>query len=177
MIFRETELPGVFLVDVEPKDDERGSFTRIWDSAELAEQGLDGHVVQCSVSHNARAGTLRGLHYQEEPHAETKLVRCLRGALYDVALDLRPSSPTFKRWVGVELRAGEPTGLYIPKGFAHGFQTLADDTEIFYAISELYEPTASRGVRWDDPAFAIEWPEADSRVISERDRTWADFQS
>lgn len=176
MKFRETELPGVVLVESERHNDERGSFMRIWDMAELAAHGLEPLPQQWSLSSNRRAGTLRGMHYQEEPHQEAKLVRCVRGALYDVAIDLRPESPTYKRWFAVELRAGDPTAVYIPEGLAHGFQTLEDDTEVLYAISTPHEPSASRGVRWDDPAFGIEWPEAESRVISERDRTWPDFE-
>ncbi len=175
MNFRETPLPGVLVVESEPHADERGSFVRIWDEAELAQHGLASSPAQWSLSSNTRAGTLRGMHYQEAPHAEAKLVRCVRGALYDVALDLRPDSPTFKRWFAIELREGDAKALYIPEGFAHGFQTLEDDTEVLYAISVPYEASASRGVRWDDPAFGIEWPDAEPRVISERDRTYPDF--
>jgi dTDP-4-dehydrorhamnose 3,5-epimerase len=177
MIFKETEIPGVFLVESEPHTDKRGTFTRIWDMAELAAHGLEAAPKQWSLSSNTRAGTLRGLHYQAEPHAEAKLVRCIRGALYDVVLDLRRDSPTFKGWLAVELRAGDARALYIPEGLAHGFQTLEDDTEVLYAISAHYEASASRGVRWDDPAFGIEWPAADSRIISEKDRSWPDFTS
>jgi len=177
MNFTETEIPGVLVVESELHGDERGAFVRIWDTAEFAERGLESRPMQWSLSSNTRAGTLRGMHYQEEPHAEAKLVRCVRGALYDVALDLRADSPTFKRWFAVELRAGDARALYIPKGLAHGFQTLEDHTEVLYAISAPYEASASRGVRWDDPAYGIEWPEADSRVISERDRAWPDFRS
>lgn len=172
MRLQETEIPGLLLVEGEQHRDERGWFMRIWDEAE---QRIGPHPKQWSLSYNLRAGTLRGLHYQEQPHAEAKLVRCVRGALYDVALDLRPESPTFKRWFAAELRAGEPNAVYIPEGLAHGFQTLEDDTEVLYAISTPHEPSAARGVRWDDPAFAIEWPEAEERVISDRDRTWPDF--
>jgi dTDP-4-dehydrorhamnose 3,5-epimerase len=175
MKFTETEIPGVVIVESEPHGDERGTFVRIWDTAVFAERGLEALTAQWSLSSNRNAGTLRGMHYQAEPHAEAKLVRCIRGAIYDVALDLRADSPTFKRWAGVELRAGDACALYIPKGLAHGFQTLEDDTEVLYAISAPYEASASSGVRWDDPAFGIEWPEAESRVISERDRTWPDF--
>jgi dTDP-4-dehydrorhamnose 3,5-epimerase len=175
MNFTETEIPGVLVVESEPHGDERGSFVRIFDTTEFAGRGLEAQPMQWSLSSNTRAGTLRGMHYQAEPHAEAKLVRCVRGALYDVALDLRADSPTFKRWFALELRAGDARALYIPEGLAHGFQTLEDDTEVLYAISAPYEASASRGVRWDDPAFAIDWPDAASRVISERDRTWPDF--
>jgi dTDP-4-dehydrorhamnose 3,5-epimerase len=175
MKFTETEIPGVVIVESEPHGDERGTFVRIWDATVFADHGLEPRPAQWSLSSNTHAGTLRGMHYQAEPHAEAKLVRCIRGAIYDVALDLRADSPTFKRWAGVELRAGDARALYIPKGLAHGFQTLEDDTDVLYAISAPYEASASSGVRWDDPAFGIEWPEAESRVISERDRTWPDF--
>jgi dTDP-4-dehydrorhamnose 3,5-epimerase len=175
MKFTETEIRGVVLVESEPHGDERGTFVRIWDTAVFADHGLNARPAQWSLSSNTRAGTLRGMHYQDEPHAEAKLVRCIRGAMYDVALDLRRDSPSFKRWVAVELRAGDARALYIPEGLAHGFQTLEDETEVLYAISAPYEASASRGVRWDDPAFGIEWPEAADRVISERDRTWPDF--
>jgi dTDP-4-dehydrorhamnose 3,5-epimerase len=172
---RETELPGAFVIELDPREDERGSFTRVWDGPELERHGLDARIAQCSVSFNRRAGTLRGLHYQADPHAETKVLRCTRGALFDVIVDVRPESPAFKGWLGVELREGDGRALYVPAGFAHGFQTLEDDTEVFYAISVPYEPSAGRGVRWDDPAFAIDWPSAVERTISERDRTWPDF--
>lgn len=177
MKFTQTEIFGVVLVESEPHTDDRGSFMRIWDRAELSEHGLEPQPVQWSLSYNTRAGTLRGMHYQEEPHAEEKLVRCVRGALYDVALDLRRESPTFGRWFAVELRAGDPTALYLSAGLAHGFQTLEDGTEILYAISAPYEPAAARGVRWDDPTFGIHWPDAESgRIMSDRDRSWPDYE-
>jgi dTDP-4-dehydrorhamnose 3,5-epimerase len=175
VIFRETDIPGAFVVEPEPIADERGSFARIFDAAEFDERGLDTEFGQWSVSYNERAGTLRGLHFQREPHEETKLVRCTRGALYDVIVDLRPGSPAFMRWTSVELSADNRLALYIPKGLAHGFQTLADGTEVAYAISEPHAPESAAGVRWDDPAFGIEWPEAEERVISEKDRSWPDF--
>lgn len=177
MILHETELHGVFVVELEPREDERGSFTRVWDGPELERLGLDARIAQCSVSLNRRAGTLRGLHYQASPHGETKVLRCTRGALFDVLVDLRRGSPTFKRWFGFELRARDDRCLYVPEGLAHGFQTLEDETEVFYAISVPYEPSSARGVRWDDPAFAIEWPETPERTISERDRAWPDFEA
>lgn len=175
MIFRETEIPGAFVVEPEPIADERGFFARTFDADEFAARGLETDYVQWSVSFNERAGTLRGLHFQREPHAEVKLVRCARGSLYDVIVDLRPDSPSFRRWTAVELSAENRLALYIPKGLAHGFQTLDDSTEVVYAISERYEPTAAAGARWDDPAFGIEWPPAEERLMSEKDRSWPDF--
>jgi dTDP-4-dehydrorhamnose 3,5-epimerase len=177
MIFHETELSGAYVIEPEPLEDERGFFARVFDADELAARGLETRFAQWSVSHNARAGTLRGLHFQSAPHEETKIVRVTAGALHDVIVDLRPDSPAFKRWVAVELSAENGHSLYIPKGFAHGFQTLAEATEVFYAISTPYEASAAAGVRWDDPAFAIEWPEAERRTISEKDRSWPDFTS
>jgi dTDP-4-dehydrorhamnose 3,5-epimerase len=171
-----TRIGGVFLLDVEPRSDERGSFSRIWCRHEIAEAGLVTDVAQASLSFNIRKGTLRGLHLQAPPHDEVKIVRCTRGAIFDVALDLRPGSPTFKRWVGVELSADNRRAIYIPVGCAHGFQTLLPDTEILYQMSTFHVADAARGVRWNDPAFGIEWPE-DDRMISERDRTYPDFES
>ncbi|HXF97252.1 MAG TPA: dTDP-4-dehydrorhamnose 3,5-epimerase [Gaiellaceae bacterium] len=175
MIFRETLLPGAWIVEAEPVEDERGFFARIWDAREFEERGLNGRLVQCSISFNRREGTLRGLHYQAPPHEEAKLVRCTRGAIFDVAVDLRRDSPTFGRWVGVELTEENRRALYIPEGCAHGFLTLVDGCEILYQISEFYAPEAARGVRWDDPAFGVRWP-AEVRVINERDRTYPDFE-
>jgi dTDP-4-dehydrorhamnose 3,5-epimerase len=176
MIFQETELAGVFEIGLEPKCDERGFFARSWCQQEFEQQGLSQRPVQCSISFNRKKGTLRGMHYQIEDYAETKLVRCTRGAIYDVAVDLRPHSATFMRWMGVELTSTNRHALYIPEGCAHGFLTLADDTEVLYQISETYHPEAARGVRWNDPAFNIAWPEL-VEVISERDRTYSDFES
>jgi dTDP-4-dehydrorhamnose 3,5-epimerase len=174
MIWRETELPGAFVVESEPIEDERGWFARIYDESELAERGLAPRFVQGSAAFNKEWGTLRGLHYQAEPHAEAKLVRCIRGAVHDVIVDLRPGSETFKRWAAVELSAAGGEMLYIPEGLAHGYLTLEDETETFYLISAAYAPEAARGVRWDDPAFGIEWP-YDPRVMSDRDKAWPDF--
>lgn len=174
MIVRQTEISGVFEIDIEPNGDERGFFARTWCSQEFARHGLKPELVQCSVSFNHKKGTLRGLHYQAEPHPEAKLVRCTSGAIYDVAVDLRQQSPTFKKWIGVELSAENRKSLYIPEGCAHGFLTLRDNSEIFYQMSEFYHPDLSRGVRWNDPAFAVCWP-AEVEVISERDRTYPDF--
>jgi dTDP-4-dehydrorhamnose 3,5-epimerase len=172
MIFRETSLPGAFVIDVEKQDDVRGFFARTWCRREFEAHGLDTRIVQCSVSFNARRGTLRGLHYQVPPYEEVKLVRCTKGVIYDVIVDVRPGSRTFLETLGVELTADNGRMLYVPKGFAHGFQTLVDETEIFYQISEYYTPEAQRGLRWDDPALGIEWPETPERVISDRDAAW-----
>jgi dTDP-4-dehydrorhamnose 3,5-epimerase len=175
VIFVETELPGAFVVELERREDERGFFARAWCRREFEQHGLAGRLLQCNISFNERAGTLRGMHYQVAPNAEAKFIRCTRGEVYDVIVDLRPSSPTFKRWFGVELTAANGRALYVPEGFAHGYQTVVDETETFYQVSELYTPSAERGVRWDDPAFRIEWPEVEQRVISEKDRSWPDF--
>ena len=163
-----TALPGVHLIHLERIEDERGSFARSFCQREFAEHGLEPTVAQCNISHNRLAGTLRGLHYQLPPAAEAKLVRCTRGAIFDVAVDLRPSSPFFGHWYGAELSAANDSMLYIPKGFGHGFQTLVDDTEIAYQMSEFYVPGLAAGVRYDDPALGILWPLPIS-VISDRD--------
>jgi dTDP-4-dehydrorhamnose 3,5-epimerase len=175
MTFVETKLPGVFEIRLEPKPDERGFFARTWCQREFEAHGLNSSLVQCSVSFNGRKGTLRGIHYQIAPHEETKLVRCTRGAMYDVVVDLRPQSPTFKDWIAVVLTAENRKMVYVPKGCAHGFLTLKDDSEVFYQMSEFYNAESARGVRWDDPAFQIAWPEKVA-LISERDRTYANFK-
>ena len=176
MRFTETDIAGAYLVELEPFSDERGTFARIWCEDELRARGLTAHLSQCSISRNRRAGTLRGMHFQRPPHEEAKLVRCTRGAIYDVALDLRPSSPTERRWVAAELTAENGSALFIPEGCAHGFQTLVDDSDVLYLISRPYVPDAAGGVRWDDPAFGIEWPHAIGRTLSERDRQWPDYE-
>lgn len=170
MHLRPLELEGAFVVDVVPHFDERGLFARTWSAAEFAECGLGVSWVQCSTSFNARSGTLRGLHYQAEPFPEEKLVRCTSGSVFDVIVDLRKASETFGRWVGIELSADNRRGVFIPAGFAHGFQTLEDGTELCYLISETHRPELARGVRWDDPTLAIVWPSCPRRIISERDR-------
>jgi dTDP-4-dehydrorhamnose 3,5-epimerase len=175
VIFTETEVLGAFIIDLERRGDERGFFARAFCRREFEEHGLNPEVVQCNLSLSADIGTLRGMHFQLPPHEEAKLVRCTRGALYDVALDLRPKSPSYLRWVGAELTAENRTMLYVPEGCAHGFQTLATDTEAFYQVSASYAPEAERGVRWDDPAFGIEWPEAAERTLSDKDRAWPDY--
>jgi dTDP-4-dehydrorhamnose 3,5-epimerase len=170
MIFRETPLAGAWVLEPERFEDERGFFARTYCRRDFEARGLDPAIAQCSVSWNHRRGTLRGLHFQIAPHEEMKLVRVTRGAVWDVIVDLRPESPSFKRHFGITLSAENRHELYIPKGVAHGFQTLEDGTEVFYQISELYAPDSARGYRWDDPAFAIPWPEPVT-VISEKDRT------
>ncbi len=171
MRFLTTTVAGVHVVEQERHVDERGFFARTWCAQEFEQNGLEPRLVQCSVSFNHRRGTLRGLHYQAPPAAEVKLVRCTRGALFDVALDLRPDSPTFRQWVGVELSEASGRALYIPRGCAHGFLTLADATEVAYQMSAPYAPQAARGVRWDDPFFAVAWP-GPVQVIAERDRDY-----
>jgi dTDP-4-dehydrorhamnose 3,5-epimerase len=174
MIFTETPLTGAYLIDLEKRGDERGFFARAFCEREFASHGLVTHFVQINNSLSARQGTLRGMHYQLAPKAETKVVRCIRGALYDIILDLRDGSPTFGQNFGAELTAENRRMMYVPKGFAHGFFTLADDTEAFYLVDESYAPESERGIRWDDPRFAIRWP-AQPNVISDKDRNFPDF--
>ena len=174
MIFKETKLKGAFIIEPERIEDERGFFARTFCRKEFEVNGLNPNLVQCSLSFNKKKGTLRGMHYQTAPHEETKLVRCTRGAIYDVMLDLRPNSPTFKQWVSVELTGENRRMLYIPEGVAHGFQTLQEETEVLYQMSEFFHPECARGVRWDDRKFGIEWPSGE-RIISERDRAYPDF--
>jgi dTDP-4-dehydrorhamnose 3,5-epimerase len=174
MVFSETRLRGAYVIDLERREDARGFFARSWDTHEFSVRGLNSRVVQCSVSFNARRGTLRGMHYQAKPYEEAKLVRCTRGAAYDVIVDLRADSPTHLQWEAIELTEGNHRMIYVPEGFAHGFQTLEDATELFYQMSQVYHPETARGVRWDDPAFGIRWP-AGERIISERDRAYPDF--
>lgn len=176
MILREASIAGAWTIDVEPLIDERGLFARTFDAALLTERGLSADVVQCSTSFSARAATLRGLHFQAEPHGECKVVRCTAGAVYDVLVDLRPGSATHGRWAAFELTSENRRAVYVPRGVAHGFQTLVDGSELVYMMDAPFEPAAARGVRWDDPAFAIEWPAAPGgRTISERDRGFADY--
>lgn len=175
MILTPAALDGAFLVDIEPHGDERGFFARTYCESELRTAGIDLHLVQWSISYNASRGTMRGLHWQADPYGETKLVRCVRGAIFDVIVDIRPQSPTRGRWLGVELDDGSRRSLLVPTGFAHGFQTLTDDAEVLYGISPEYVPGAGRGLRWDDPALEIEWPDVPVRVVSDRDRSWPDW--
>jgi dTDP-4-dehydrorhamnose 3,5-epimerase len=172
--FSPTALAGACIIDIEPVPDERGFFARSWCREEFAKHGLNPDLAQCSISFNKIRGTLRGMHYQAKPHEETKVVRCTRGAIYDVIVDLRPESSTFRKWIAVELSADNRRMLYIPVGFAHGFQSLVDDTEVFYQISTYYRPESARGARWNDPVFAIEWPVTE-RIISDKDRQYPDF--
>jgi len=174
--FSELELPGAWRVELEPHEDERGYFARTFCAEEFAAHGLATRYPQCNLSYNRSVGTLRGLHLQVAPHGEAKLVRCVSGALHDVIVDLRAGSPTRRRWLAVELDARSGTALYVPEGFAHGFLTLREDTEVFYQMGSAYAPGAQRGFRWDDPAFGIDWP-FPPQTISERDRTWPDFDS
>lgn len=174
MIFTPTELKDALIIDPEIREDARGFFARIWCQDELGSQGINTNVVQVNMSYSRTRGTLRGMHYQRAPHAETKLVRCTMGAIYDVIVDIRPGSPTYLRWIGVELSAQNHRMLYIPEGFAHGFQTLTDDVEVTYQVTAFYTPSAEGGARYNDPAFGITWP-LDVTVISDKDRSWADF--
>ncbi len=175
MIFQPTGLAGAYVIQVEELTDERGFFARSWCQHEFEAHGLNPRLAQCNISYNRWQDTLRGMHYQVAPHEEAKLVRCTQGAIYDVIVDLRPSSPTYLYDFGITLTPAERNMLYVPEGFAHGFLTLADDTEVFYQMSEFYVPGAARGFRWDDPAVSIAWPRAVS-VISERDAAYPDLQ-
>jgi dTDP-4-dehydrorhamnose 3,5-epimerase len=173
--FTPTDLDGAHIIDLEPVDDARGFFARSWDEREFAERGLETRIAQCNVSFNSRRGTLRGMHFQRPPYEEVKIIRCISGSLFDVIVDLRPGSPSYKRWTGVELNAENRRMLYVPRGFAHGYQTLEDDTESFYMVSEFYMAAAEGGVRWNDPAFGIDWPLGAPTEISDKDRSWPDF--
>jgi dTDP-4-dehydrorhamnose 3,5-epimerase len=175
MRFVQTSLRDAYIVEPEKHADDRGFFARTWCQQEFRDRGLDADLVQCNLSFNHKKGTLRGMHWQQPPFAETKLVRCTQGAIYDVIVDLRPDSPTLGQWIGVELTPENSRALYVPQGFAHGFQTLSDRTEVFYQMSSFYQPGAAQGFRWDDPAFQIDWPEAVS-VISDRDRSYTRYQ-
>lgn len=167
-------IPGAYVIELEPIVDKRGFFARTWCEQEFRQFGLNAHIAQCSISFNTRRGTLRGMHYQDRPYAETKLIRCPAGGIYDVIVDLRPGSPTYRKWFAIELTSANHKMLYVPECVAHGFQTLADHTEVLYQISDPYQPECGRGVRWDDPLFGIEWP-IQEIVISQRDRTFPDF--
>jgi dTDP-4-dehydrorhamnose 3,5-epimerase len=176
MKFIPMSLAGAYVVEMEPVADERGFFARFWCRDEFRAAGLNSNVEQSSISFNRKRGTLRGMHYQAAPHEEVKLVRCTRGAIWDVLLDLRTNSSTFRRWVAVELTANNGKMAYVPAGFAHGFQTLTDEAEVQYQISEAYHAELTRGVRWNDPAFGIEWPLPDP-ILSARDREFLDFDA
>jgi dTDP-4-dehydrorhamnose 3,5-epimerase len=178
MRFEQTPLPGAWVIELELVGDKRGWFARTFDADEFRARGMSPTTAQCNASFNAARDTLRGLHYQAHPHGESKLVRCVRGTIFDVAVDLRPDSPTFCRWHGVQLGEGSNRAFYIPEGMAHGFQTLTDKCEVLYQMGHPYVPDAARGVRWDDPAFAIDWPSPHAaRTISDRDRAHPDFDT
>jgi dTDP-4-dehydrorhamnose 3,5-epimerase len=176
MIFTETPIPGAYHVAVEPHRDDRGLFARAWCREAFAEHGLVSSFVQANLAQTTEAGTLRGLHYQRAPHEEAKFIRCLRGAVYDVIVDLRPDSPTYLQWHAETLTAGRRNALYVPAGCAHGYQALADDTEVYYQVTVPYTPGAERGIRYDDPTFGIEWPRAVT-AVSDKDRSWPEFEA
>ncbi len=171
MKFAETPLKGAYLVDLDRLEDERGFFARSFCEKEFSAQGLASRFVQCNVSYSRRKGTLRGLHYQEEPRAEDKLVRCTMGAVYDVVVDIRQTSPTYLKWFGTEISAENRRAVFVPRGFAHGFQTLVDDSEVLYQMSEFFHPGSARGIRWDDPSLRITWPMRET-ILSEKDRSY-----
>ncbi|RUT33267.1 dTDP-4-dehydrorhamnose 3,5-epimerase [Paenibacillus zeisoli] len=172
MIFHKTSLEDAYIIEAEPIEDERGYFARTWCKREFEAQGLSSELVQCSISFNKRRGTLRGMHYQIAPYEEVKLVRCTRGSIFDVIIDMRPNSRTYLKWISIELTANNRKMLYIPAGFAHGFQTLEDNTEVSYQMNEFYHPECARGIRWDDPLFNIDWPITDQIIMSEKDRAY-----
>lgn len=174
MRFHPAGLDGAWLLELEPHEDDRGFFARVWCASEFAGRSLAGVLEQCSLSYNRHAATIRGMHYQIAPREEAKTVRCIRGAVFDVLLDLRPQSPTFRRWIARELTAENRLALYVPEGVAHGFQTLTNDTEVLYLIAQSYDPDLARGIRWNDPGFGIQWP-LPPGLISERDRSYPDF--
>lgn len=175
MIFKETKLKGSFIIEMEKIEDPRGFFSRAWCKDEFQLRGLNSTIVQSNVAFNKKRGTLRGMHYQVAPFEETKIIRCTRGIIFDVIIDLQPASITYKQWISVELAEDNYKMLYVPKGFAHGYQTMTDNAEIFYHVSQFYSSGAERGVRFDDPSFNIEWPTTDERMISEKDRSWPDY--
>jgi dTDP-4-dehydrorhamnose 3,5-epimerase len=176
VIFEETPLAGAYIVRLQPIEDDRGFFARTFCEREFAAKDLAIRMVQANTALTRRAGTIRGLHYQAPPHSEAKLVRCIRGAVYDVMADVRPDSPTFRSWFGVNLTEENRTMVYVPEGMAHGYLALADESELFYQVSTFYTPGAEQGIRWNDPAFGIEWPQVNELIISEKDRSWHDFR-
>ncbi len=175
MIFKETKLKGAYIIEIEKLEDERGFFARAWCKKEFEKHNLISRLVQANVSFNKKMGTLRGMHYQLAPYEETKLVRCTRGAIYDVIIDLRPDSNTYGQWMSVELTSENYKMLYVPENFAHGFLTLEDDSAVSYQVSEFYSPGSEHGIRYDDPVFRIDWP-LEVTVISEKDKSCTDFQ-
>lgn len=176
MKFIETGLEGAYIIEPEKLEDDRGFFARIWCKNDFEEHGLNTQLVQSSISYNAKKGTLRGMHYQLPPHAEVKLIRCTRGSIFDVIIDMQPDSTTFMQYKGIHISADNYKVIYVPKGFAHGFQTLEDHTEVQYQMSDLFYPEAARGLRWNDPAFGIDWPDNDKRIISDKDNNWPLFE-
>lgn len=175
MIFKQTKLKGAYIIDIEPVRDERGFFSRSFCQKEFKKHGLNFHNNQCNLSYNEKRGTLRGMHYQITPFAEAKMVSCIRGKIYDVIIDLRSNSDTYCQWIAIELSAENCNMLYIPKGFAHGFQTLCDQTMVYYQISEYHQPKFARGIRWNDSAFNIKWPKINKRIISVKDQEYPNF--
>jgi len=174
MIFTETQLNGAYVIEIKKLEDARGFFSRVWCKNEFEAHGLIPDIVQINTSLSKKKGTLRGMHYQVEPNQESKIIRCTKGSIYDVIIDLRPKSPTYKKWLGIELTAENYKMLYVPEDFAHGFQTLEDDTEVVYQVSQFYSPQSEQGVRYNDPAFGIRWP-IDVQVITDKDKNWADY--
>ncbi len=175
MIFKESKFKGAYIIDIERIEDGRGFFARSWCQEEFQKNGLNSSIVQCNIAFNKNKGTLRGMHYQSHPYEEVKLIRCTKGAIYDVIIDLRPESKTFMNWMGVELTEKNGRMLYVPSRFAHGYQTLVDDTEVAYQVSQFYSPEHEKGVRWNDPVFSIKWPIENNMIISEKDKNWGDF--
>ena len=175
MIFLETKIKGAFLLIPERMEDERGFFAKAWCRDEFQRQGLATHFAQMNISFSKSAGTLRGLHFQLPPYEEAKVIRCTQGAIFDVIVDVRESSPTYKMWVGVELSSENYKMLYVPEGVAHGFQTLRDGTEVVYPVTQAHVVEFERGIRWDDPQIDIQWPAAKERIVSEKDRSWPNF--
>ncbi len=175
MIFKETKLKGAFIIELEKHKDARGYFARAWCKKEFEAYGLNTNIVQANVAFSLQKNTLRGMHFQIRPYQEAKLVRCIRGTVFDVIIDLRPNSITYCEWLGVELTLENHTMLYVPEGFAHGYLTLEYNAEVFYMVSQFYMPDLERGVRWDDPVFDVEWPETSDLVISEKDKNWPDY--
>jgi len=175
MIFSETKLNGAYVIEPEKYEDERGYFARVFCENEFKSHGIKLNMVQSNIGFSSKKGTIRGLHYQVYPHAEVKLIRCLSGSIFDVIIDLRPESPTYRQWFGIELNSKNNQMLLVPEYFAHGYQSLVDNTEVFYQVSQFYMADAERGIRWDDPAFNIQWPEMIHPIISEKDKSWPDF--
>ena len=174
MQFKETKLSGAYIIDLDTLEDERGFFARAFCQKEFEENGLKSNIAQCNLSFNHKKGTLRGMHYQVKPYEEVKMVRCTQGKILDVIIDLRKDSATYKKWVGVELSAENNSMLYVPEGFAHGYQTLEDNSVVYYQVTEFYQPGSERGIRWNDPAFNIDWP-LEISVISDKDNSHPDY--